>query len=140
MVLPFHLGLADRNGSWSCNIFHQSELYGVISNRKERTLQKATKIMMKTRLSDSLEVSPIIHGLWQIADMERDRNVLDPIQTGQSMHPYVQKGFTTFDMADHYGSAEVIAGHFSKNHFLELFKLPIQHTVLGISCRSGHGF
>ena len=28
------------------------------------------------------------------------------------MRPYVDAGFTTFDMADHYGSAEVVAGLF----------------------------
>ena len=28
------------------------------------------------------------------------------------MQPYVDAGLTTFDMADHYGSAELVAGIF----------------------------
>jgi oligopeptide transport system substrate-binding protein len=32
------------------------------------------------------------------------------------MAPYVKAGFTTFDMADHYGSAEIIAGRFRQQH------------------------
>ena len=67
------------------------------------------------QLSDDLSVSRVITGLWQIADMERDGRLLDPATTSAFMEPYVALGFTTFDMADHYGSAELIAGHF-KTH------------------------
>ena len=63
-------------------------------------------------LSDDLSVSRVITGLWQIADMERDGQLLDPAATSAFMEPYVAVGFTTFDMADHYGSAELIAGQF----------------------------
>lgn len=38
------------------------------------------------------------------------------------MEPYVQAGFTTFDMADHYGSAELVTGIFRKENPL----LPVQ--------------
>jgi aryl-alcohol dehydrogenase-like predicted oxidoreductase len=31
-----------------------------------------------------------------------------------AMARYVDAGFTTFDMADHYGSAELIAGQFRR--------------------------
>jgi aryl-alcohol dehydrogenase-like predicted oxidoreductase/enamine deaminase RidA (YjgF/YER057c/UK114 family) len=47
--------------------------------------------------------------------MEKDGKTLDPARTAEFMQPYVERGFYTFDMADHYGSAELIAGHF-KNH------------------------
>jgi aryl-alcohol dehydrogenase-like predicted oxidoreductase/enamine deaminase RidA (YjgF/YER057c/UK114 family) len=67
------------------------------------------------QLTPDLAVTRTITGLWQIADMERDGVLLDPAATSQFMEPYVEKGFTTFDMADHYGSAELIAGHF-KTH------------------------
>lgn len=64
------------------------------------------------RLAEGLEISRAITGLWQIADMERDGNTLDPISTSLFMEAYAQSGLFTFDMADHYGSAEIIAGYF----------------------------
>ena len=67
------------------------------------------------RLSPTLQISRVLTGLWQIADMERDGQTLDPANTAQSMKPYVDAGFTTFDMADHYGSAEIIAGTFQQS-------------------------
>ena len=66
-----------------------------------------------TKLAPDLKVSKIITGLWQIADMERDDNKIDLEQTAQHMKAYTDAGLTTFDMADHYGSAEDIAGLFT---------------------------
>lgn len=67
-------------------------------------------------LAPGFRISTVLTGLWQIADMERDGNTLDPLKTAPAMTPYVEAGLTTFDMADHYGSAEVIAGTFRKTH------------------------
>ena len=67
-------------------------------------------------LAPDLEINRVITGLWQIADMERDGRVLDLDATAHAMAPYVGAGFTTFDMADHYGSAEIIAGKFRAAH------------------------
>ncbi len=64
------------------------------------------------QLTPDLEISRAITGLWQIADMEKDGVTLDPAATSQFMANYVEHGLTTFDMADHYGSAELIAGYF----------------------------
>jgi aryl-alcohol dehydrogenase-like predicted oxidoreductase/enamine deaminase RidA (YjgF/YER057c/UK114 family) len=64
------------------------------------------------QLAPGLSVSRVITGLWQVADMERAGHALDAEATSLAMAPYVAAGFTTFDMADHYGSAELIAGHF----------------------------
>lgn len=61
-------------------------------------------------IAPGLTVSRVITGLWQIADLERDGRTLDLDATARAMEPYVAAGFTTFDMADHYGSAEEIAG------------------------------
>ena len=69
-----------------------------------------------TDLSPDLRISRIITGLWQIADMERDQQSLDLGKTAQSMKAYTKAGLTTFDMADHYGSAEEIAGIFSNQY------------------------
>ena len=67
-------------------------------------------------LAPDLEISRVVTGLWQIADMERDGKSLDLAATAESMKPYVDAGFTTFDMADHYGSAELIAGLYRTAH------------------------
>ncbi len=69
-----------------------------------------------TELAPDLEVSKIVTGLWQIADMERDDQSLDLDKTAQHMKAYTEAGLTTFDMADHYGSAEEIAGIFTNKH------------------------
>lgn len=63
-------------------------------------------------LGDGLSVSRVVNGLWQIADLERDGREFDVDQAALAMSPYVDAGLTTFDMADHYGSAEVVAGIF----------------------------
>ncbi len=68
----------------------------------------------KTTLAPGLEISRIVTGLWQIADMERNGKTLDPDKAAKSMRPYLKAGFSTFDMADHYGSSEIIAGTFKQ--------------------------
>lgn len=77
----------------------------------------------RCELSPGFTISRVLTGLWQIADMERDGHSLDLAATASAMTPYVDAGFTTFDMADHYGSAEEIAGLFRKQHTpnVELF-------------------
>ncbi|MDF9800821.1 aryl-alcohol dehydrogenase-like predicted oxidoreductase/enamine deaminase RidA (YjgF/YER057c/UK114 family) [Catalinimonas alkaloidigena] len=67
-------------------------------------------------LAPDLKISRVLTGLWQIADMEKDGTTLDPEESARAMTPYVEAGFTTFDMADHYGSAEIISGTFKKQH------------------------
>lgn len=69
-----------------------------------------------TKLAPGLEISRIVTGLWQIADMERDEKTLDLDQTARHMRDYTDAGLTTFDMADHYGSAEDIAGIFTTRY------------------------
>lgn len=64
----------------------------------------------RIRLSDRLTISRVLTGLWQVADMERDGAELDPEEAAGDLAEYAGSGFDTFDMADHYGSAELIAG------------------------------
>nr|WP_073052748.1 aldo/keto reductase [Kaistia soli] len=56
----------------------------------------------------------IATGLWQIADMERDGRTIDIDAAAEAMLSYARAGFDAFDMADHYGSAELITGRFLK--------------------------
>src|SRR5271155_3319876 len=65
----------------------------------------------RTLLAPGLEISRIVTGLWQVADQERT-GPLDPEAASGAMLEYARAGFDSFDMADHYGSAEVIAGRF----------------------------
>lgn len=51
----------------------------------------------------------MLTGLWQIADLERE-GPIDIDRAAAAMDAYAAAGFTTFDMADHYGSAEEVAG------------------------------
>ncbi len=72
-------------------------------------------MIKRTELAPGFTISPIITGLWQIADMERNGRSLDPKETAKAMQPYFDAGLTTFDMADHYGSAELISGEFRQS-------------------------
>ena len=69
----------------------------------------------RTELAPGFSIARALTGLWQIADLERDGRTLDPAATARAMAPYVAAGFTTFDMADHYGSAEVVAGTYRQS-------------------------
>ena len=61
-------------------------------------------------LAQGLRVSRVLNGLWQVADAERDGTELDPEAAARALEAHVAAGFDTFDAADHYGSAEIIAG------------------------------
>ena len=63
-------------------------------------------------LAPDLTISRIVTGLWQVADMERSGKALDLERASSAMLDYARAGFDTFDMADHYGSAELITGRF----------------------------
>ena len=64
----------------------------------------------RRELASGLIISRVVTGLWQVADMERDRGPLDLDRAAAALRAYADAGFDTFDMADHYGSAEEIAG------------------------------
>jgi len=59
-----------------------------------------------------MEISRVVTGLWQVADMEKGGTPLDARAAARELADYAREGFDTFDMADHYGSAEDIAGTF----------------------------
>jgi aryl-alcohol dehydrogenase-like predicted oxidoreductase/enamine deaminase RidA (YjgF/YER057c/UK114 family) len=64
----------------------------------------------RTDLAPGLSISRILTGLWQVADQEKDGSTLDPVAGAKALAEYAAAGFDTFDMADHYGSAELITG------------------------------
>ncbi|MDH4065963.1 MAG: aldo/keto reductase, partial [Acidobacteriota bacterium] len=69
-------------------------------------------VVERRDLAPGFSISRVLTGLWQMADMERDGQVIDLDRAAAAMRPYVEAGLTTFDMADHYGSAELVAGIF----------------------------
>jgi aryl-alcohol dehydrogenase-like predicted oxidoreductase/enamine deaminase RidA (YjgF/YER057c/UK114 family) len=67
----------------------------------------------RVELAPGLDISRVVTGLWQVADIERS-SVLDLDTAALELARYTEAGFDTFDMADHYGSAEDIAGGFNR--------------------------
>jgi len=66
----------------------------------------------RVKLGPGLEVPRVLTGLWQVADMERGGRLLDRDVAGAALGEYVDSGFDAFDMADHYGSAEILVGRY----------------------------
>ncbi|MET0941587.1 MAG: aldo/keto reductase, partial [Mesorhizobium sp.] len=64
----------------------------------------------RVELASGLNSNRLISGLWQVADLERGDGPLDRSAAADALQAYVDAGFDTFDMADHYGSAELIVG------------------------------
>ena len=63
----------------------------------------------RVKLAQDLDIPRIVTGLWQVADMERDGRELDREAASSVLLDYARENFDAFDMADHYGSAELIA-------------------------------
>ena len=61
-------------------------------------------------LAPDLDIARVMTGLWQIADMERSGEAIDADAGAAALADYARAGFDSFDMADHYGSAELVAG------------------------------
>ncbi len=68
----------------------------------------------RCELAPGFSISRVLTGLWQIADMERGGRTVDQDTAAAAMRAYVDAGLTSFDMADHYGTSEEIAGRFSR--------------------------
>ena len=71
-----------------------------------------SKQLERVELAPGFSICRAVTGLWQIADMERGGKTVDPAAAATAMQRYVEKGLTSFDMADHYGSAELITRNF----------------------------
>jgi aryl-alcohol dehydrogenase-like predicted oxidoreductase/enamine deaminase RidA (YjgF/YER057c/UK114 family) len=64
----------------------------------------------RATISEDLSISCLVCGLWQVADIEKSGETIDPERGADALQAYAKAGFDTFDMADHYGSAEIITG------------------------------
>ena len=76
--------------------------------------QSDTLVPETVNLTPKLKISRILTGLWQIADIERKSGPIDKEIGANMLQHYVNAGYNTFDMADHYGTSEIIAGNLLK--------------------------
>ncbi|KPI36253.1 uncharacterized protein AB675_7366 [Cyphellophora attinorum] len=62
----------------------------------------------RTVIGGSLEIARMVSGLWQRAEGHSERS--DTATAVEVMDNVVHRGLDTFDMADHYGDAELVVG------------------------------
>ncbi|AFY48139.1 putative oxidoreductase, aryl-alcohol dehydrogenase like protein [Nostoc sp. PCC 7524] len=65
----------------------------------------------RLQLTSDLNVCRILNGMWQVSGAHGRINAKAAIE---SMFKYVDAGFTTWDLADHYGPAEDFIGEFRR--------------------------
>eukprot|EP00656_Telonema_subtile_P007671 TRINITY_DN13601_c0_g1_i1.p1 TRINITY_DN13601_c0_g1~~TRINITY_DN13601_c0_g1_i1.p1 ORF type:complete len:505 (+),score=111.36 TRINITY_DN13601_c0_g1_i1:134-1648(+) len=95
-----------------------------IRDRYQRRVRGGPTVAMpvpRVELAPGFTISRIINGLWQIADMEREGGIgLDEQSAQADIGAYIAVGQTTFDMADHYGSAEEVMGRVTQQPIPEI--------------------
>ncbi len=65
----------------------------------------------RLQLTPDLNICRILNGLWQVSG---SHGSIDPPAAIASMFDYLDAGFTTWDLADHYGPAEDFIGEFRR--------------------------
>ncbi|KAF6829696.1 endoribonuclease L-PSP [Colletotrichum plurivorum] len=63
----------------------------------------------RTTIAGSIEIPRMLNGLWQLAG-GHDQDV-DVAAAAANMSPLIDAGLDGFDVADHYGPAELVIGH-----------------------------
>ena len=64
-----------------------------------------------TQLTPDLRICRLLNGLWQVSGVH---GAIDRRAAIEDMFAYHDAGFTTWDLADHYGPAEDFIGEFRK--------------------------
>ena len=65
----------------------------------------------RTQLTSDLRICRILNGMWQVSGAH---GLIDPETAVENMFDYLDSGFTTWDLADHYGPAEDFVGQFRR--------------------------
>jgi aryl-alcohol dehydrogenase-like predicted oxidoreductase len=65
----------------------------------------------RLQFTPDLNICRILNGMWQVSGAHGS---IDPERAVESMFEYIDAGFTTFDLADHYGPAEDFVGEFRR--------------------------
>ena len=63
----------------------------------------------RARFTADLTICRILNGMWQVSGAH---GAIDPVRAVDAMSAYHEAGFTTWDLADHYGPAEDFIGDF----------------------------
>ena len=63
----------------------------------------------RIQLATDLQICRALNGMWQVSGAHGH---IDPEKAVESMFSYLDAGFTTWDLADHYGPAEDFIGEF----------------------------
>jgi len=63
------------------------------------------------QFTPDLRICRLLNGMWQVSGAH---GRIDPVAAVQNMFDYVDAGFTTWDLADHYGPAEDFIGEFRR--------------------------
>jgi aryl-alcohol dehydrogenase-like predicted oxidoreductase len=71
------------------------------------TLPEASRF----RFAADLSICRILNGMWQVSGAH---GAIDPVRAVAAMEAYHDAGFTTWDLADHYGPAEDLVGNFRR--------------------------
>jgi aryl-alcohol dehydrogenase-like predicted oxidoreductase len=65
----------------------------------------------RMRFAPDLDICRILNGMWQVSGAH---GTIDPARAVEEMFAYHDAGFTTWDLADHYGPAEDFIGNFRR--------------------------
>jgi aryl-alcohol dehydrogenase-like predicted oxidoreductase len=65
----------------------------------------------RARFTADLTICRILNGMWQVSGAH---GAIDPVRAVDEMSAYHEAGFTTWDLADHYGPAEDFIGDFRR--------------------------
>ena len=63
----------------------------------------------RVQFTADLTICRILNGMWQVSGAH---GAVDPVRAVDAMSAYHEAGFTTWDLADHYGPAEDFIGDF----------------------------
>lgn len=71
----------------------------------------AASSLSRFQLTPDLNICRILNGMWQVSG---GHGRIDPTAAIKSMFDYMDAGYTTWDLADHYGPAEDLIGEFRR--------------------------
>ena len=66
---------------------------------------------IRAQFTADLTICRILNGMWQVSGAH---GAIDPLRAVDAMSAYQEAGFTTWDLADHYGPAENFIGDFRR--------------------------
>ena len=65
----------------------------------------------RLQFTPDMEICRLLNGMWQVSGAH---GRINPTAAVAAMFPYMEAGFTTWDLADHYGPAEDFVGEFRR--------------------------